>query len=319
MARRLTIAFSLLLAFGLTFSAVAQTRTYVAYVGSYSGTVAYNLNDMVSSGSEFYISLAPDNLNNAPGSSASMWALVSSGAGIPGPAGPPGPAGATGSAGPAGATGPAGGSLSYPGVTSDGANGVKVIGTVAAGAMAVNNTSATATPVTVNTTTASGSTLPFPAFGAGMIVTKPGILGYSGLSGSCVIAVVGGICYAGSTQAIDAINNAGYTHTVAWNPQVVQNPLRTLSTSAGSDVYGVPTGIYVGPGVWPGSYFRGEGVGGPSTTYGQVATIYDTLDGVAVTACCCPTHPSIRTSWGALRLTISPWRSTWAFHRRVVA
>jgi hypothetical protein len=100
----------------LVFSrdAFAQSRTYVAYVGGYSPATAYNLNDVVSEGSQFYISLAAENLNNPPASSSSMWAAVSpttatqgpAGAmGLVGPAGPPGPAGSTGATGPAGTTG----------------------------------------------------------------------------------------------------------------------------------------------------------------------------------------------------------------------
>lgn len=94
--------------------ALAQARTYVAYVGSYSPATVYNLNDMVSMGSQFYISLAAENLNNAPASSPSMWAAMSPTTGTQGPAGamgpqgPAGPQGAVGAAGPAGAMGPAG-------------------------------------------------------------------------------------------------------------------------------------------------------------------------------------------------------------------
>ena len=88
---------------------MAQTRTFVAYAGVYSAATAYNLNDMVSVGDGFYISLAAGNVGNAPASSAAQWAAVSSGtAGAAGAVGATGPAGATGAAGAAGATGPAG-------------------------------------------------------------------------------------------------------------------------------------------------------------------------------------------------------------------
>ncbi len=91
--------------------APTQSRTYVAYVGSYDAGTVYNLNDMVSSGESFYISLAPENVGNAPATSVSAWELMSTGPGIPGPAGPQGAAGAeglTGPMGPSGATGPMG-------------------------------------------------------------------------------------------------------------------------------------------------------------------------------------------------------------------
>lgn len=59
--------------------AISQTRTFVAYVGSYSARTNYNLNDLVSLGGEFYISLTADNLQNPPESSGSRWALLGSG------------------------------------------------------------------------------------------------------------------------------------------------------------------------------------------------------------------------------------------------
>jgi hypothetical protein len=47
-------------------------RTYVAYVGAYSGSTAYNLNDMVLSGSTVYISLTYANAGNTPSTSPSF-------------------------------------------------------------------------------------------------------------------------------------------------------------------------------------------------------------------------------------------------------
>jgi len=129
MAARIARSLGLLLALAFALPAVAQTRTLVAYVGSYSGTMVYNLDDMVSSGGGFYISLMPGNVGNTPASSASQWVLVGSGsavgatgaagangaAGLMGPQGPQGPAGV---AGPTGATGPADPSTS-PGVVRE--------------------------------------------------------------------------------------------------------------------------------------------------------------------------------------------------------
>jgi hypothetical protein len=62
----------------LSLPAIAQTRTFVAYAGPYSAGTAYNLSDLVSSGSAFYISLTADNLGNSPESSALRWALLGS-------------------------------------------------------------------------------------------------------------------------------------------------------------------------------------------------------------------------------------------------
>ena len=72
-----------LTAFPLAFTvpAIAQTRTLVAYVGNYTAGMTYNLNDMVSSGGVFYISLGPNNLGNAPISSPSQWVPLSSSSG----------------------------------------------------------------------------------------------------------------------------------------------------------------------------------------------------------------------------------------------
>src|SRR6266702_2911432 len=89
---------------GAAARAAAQTRTLVSYAGSYSAGTVYNLNDMVSCGNQFYISLAPDNVGNVPASSASQWMLVGSGG--TGTQGPQGATGATGAQGPAGPQGP---------------------------------------------------------------------------------------------------------------------------------------------------------------------------------------------------------------------
>ena len=90
---------------GLAVSAAAQARTFVTYAGNYSPSTVYNVNDMVTVGSEFYISLTANNLDNAPAANGSRWALVSSGSGVAGAAGPTGATGAMGPAGPQGATG----------------------------------------------------------------------------------------------------------------------------------------------------------------------------------------------------------------------
>ncbi|HUD23734.1 MAG TPA: DUF2961 domain-containing protein [Acidobacteriaceae bacterium] len=118
MVRRLMLSITLLLSLALTHAqpACAQTRTYVAYMGSYSAGTVYSLNDMVSLGSDFYISLMANNVDNSPETSASQWALFSSRdktavvTGATSATGPAGPAGATGAQGPVGPMGPAGAS-----------------------------------------------------------------------------------------------------------------------------------------------------------------------------------------------------------------
>jgi hypothetical protein len=121
MVRRFALSVTLLaVALAYTLPARAQTRTFVAYAGSYSAGTVYNLNDMVSLGNDFYISLVADNVDNAPATNASRWMLVGAGGGVAGatgatgatgamgPMAPVGPAGATGAQGPTGATGAAG-------------------------------------------------------------------------------------------------------------------------------------------------------------------------------------------------------------------
>jgi hypothetical protein len=56
----------------------AQTRTFLAYAGTYSSGTAYNLNDMVAANGTFYISLTANNLGNGPESSAADWAPLTS-------------------------------------------------------------------------------------------------------------------------------------------------------------------------------------------------------------------------------------------------
>jgi hypothetical protein len=112
--KKLARFIALILAFGIP--AVAQTKTFVAYVGNYSANTAYGLNDMVSLGGGFYISLEANNQGNPPATSASDWApATSSGttgatgpAGLQGATGPAGPQGPPGAQGATGAVGPAG-------------------------------------------------------------------------------------------------------------------------------------------------------------------------------------------------------------------
>jgi hypothetical protein len=102
---------------GLVHPAAAQSKTFVAYVGAYVSGTPYGLNDMVSVGDAFYISLEANNAGNQPSASSPQWALVGSGTGpagatgptgATGPQGPQGPVGGMGPQGPIGATGPQG-------------------------------------------------------------------------------------------------------------------------------------------------------------------------------------------------------------------
>ncbi len=76
--RRYATSIFLYLTLAFTFPAIAQTRSLVAYVGSYSAGTTYNLNDMVLSEGVFYISLGANNVDNAPISSPSQWVPLSS-------------------------------------------------------------------------------------------------------------------------------------------------------------------------------------------------------------------------------------------------
>jgi len=137
MLRRFALYMTLLpaLILAYTLPAGAQTRTYVAYAGIYSSGTVYNLNDMVSLGGEFYISLAANTVDRPPPTSPSQWALMGSGGeaagatgttsgpmgptGEVGPMGPAGASGATGAVGPAGPAGPAGATEGLGGAVSE--------------------------------------------------------------------------------------------------------------------------------------------------------------------------------------------------------
>jgi hypothetical protein len=118
--RRRIERFLPLLILVVALQAAPQTRTYVAYMGSYSATTVYNLNDLVSVGSDTYVSLVANNLGNAPASSPAMWSQLSSATGPQGPVGPQGPAGPAGPQGPQGATGPQGAPANFTGTWSSG-------------------------------------------------------------------------------------------------------------------------------------------------------------------------------------------------------
>ncbi len=98
----------------------------VHYAGAWSGTTAYNSQDLVFSGSAPYLSLQAANLNRAPASSPTWWVLVpgmTGAAGAAGATGATGPSGATGSAGAAGATGATGATGSTGAAGAQGATG----------------------------------------------------------------------------------------------------------------------------------------------------------------------------------------------------
>jgi hypothetical protein len=110
--RRVARLLAVTLAMGLGLPLTAQRRTLVAFAGSYSTDTTYSLNDMVSQGGDFYISVAANNRGNAP-ESAAEWARVGSSrttgtTGATGATGAPGATGATGQDGPPGARGVAG-------------------------------------------------------------------------------------------------------------------------------------------------------------------------------------------------------------------
>lgn len=98
-------AIGLAMAVGLVMPSDAQTRTFVAYAGAYSADATYSVNDMISVGSDFYISLAANNRGNAPAASVAEWAKVSTASGSAGAQGAVGVAGATGATGPMGPMG----------------------------------------------------------------------------------------------------------------------------------------------------------------------------------------------------------------------
>ena len=83
MFKRSLLAAALLVS---SLAAFAQ-KTYVAYIGSYAAGTTYAKNEIVLSGSTYYISLAPINIGHTPSSSPSQWAVFSNQTGFAGPTG----------------------------------------------------------------------------------------------------------------------------------------------------------------------------------------------------------------------------------------
>jgi hypothetical protein len=95
---------------GPTGSAGAAGIAGLVYRGGYGSTTNYGSNDGVIYLGSSYISLAANNVGNAPDASPAFWGLLAAQgtAGVAGPAGAVGPAGSQGNAGAAGAAGPQG-------------------------------------------------------------------------------------------------------------------------------------------------------------------------------------------------------------------
>jgi hypothetical protein len=134
---------------------------------------------------------ATPTLSITPGSPAALNVGIPQGpagaTGVAGPSGATGPTGATGATGPQGVpgvAGPPGGSLSYPGVTADGASGLAVTGTVTAPAAV---TAASIFPMNMSWIT-EGASVSYGSNTQGDIYISsqtPGS-GYSG-SGTCTV------------------------------------------------------------------------------------------------------------------------------------
>ena len=86
-----------------------STGAGLNFMGAYSSTVSYALDDFVTYQGSSYISLIAGNVGNTPGASPADWALLAQGGvGLVGPAGPQGPQGLQGLTGPSGPQGPVG-------------------------------------------------------------------------------------------------------------------------------------------------------------------------------------------------------------------
>jgi len=238
MLRRLALSITLLLTLALTNSlpARAQTRTFVAYMGSYSAETVYNVNDMVSLGSDFYISLVANNGNNPPVTSATQWALVSSGnvtaiatgaTAVEGPVGPAGPAGAAGPVGPSGAQGVVG--------PMGPAGPVGPMGPVG-GAVAETRTLSVAYLKGYNLAGGSGLTL-FAATGPGNVERIQLAGGYSAGSPTPIAA---------NTQLTIAVDGRSYSCTLGmfllWNGYSTSDGVEATNDLFLSKYLGIATG-----------------------------------------------------------------------------
>lgn len=176
MMRRVASLLAVTLAMALP--GIVQTRTLVAFTGSYSADTIYSLNDMVSQGVDFYISLAANNRGNTPASNAVEWARMGSGVGNTGAIGAAGSTGATGPEGPIGARG--------------------VVG-------ATGLVGATGGTGTTGATGVAGVTGPQGAIGANGAVGPAGAMGLTGLQGATGVA--------GSSAAVGVVGQVRETRT----------------------------------------------------------------------------------------------------------
>ena len=71
----------LILALLVPFIAPAQTRVLVTFMGAYSASQPYNINDMVTYSGTTYISLVSNNTGNTPSSNPSDWSVIGVGSG----------------------------------------------------------------------------------------------------------------------------------------------------------------------------------------------------------------------------------------------
>jgi hypothetical protein len=188
--------------------------------------VNYGLNDGVTYLGSSYISLAANNVGNAPNASPAFWGLLAAQgtAGATGPAGAIGPAGAQGNAGAAGAAGPQG---------PAGVAGMSYRGTWSAGtSYAVNDAVLFGGTTYIATASAAGLEPDlFPA--AWSVLAQQGGVGPSGPSGAAATVTVGTVTtgLAGSTATV---TNSGTASAAVLNFTIPQGAAGLNGSGGGS-------------------------------------------------------------------------------------
>lgn len=198
----------------------------IAFLGSYSSTANYGLNDAVSYEGSSYISLTASNHGNTPGLNPAYWSVIAA-EGATGAQGPPGIAGATGAQGTAGPQGP-------PGATGTaGAVGMNYRGAWGSG---VSYQPSDAVSFDGSTYLAQVSSLGvqpdlYPSSWA--VLAQKGSAGPTGPAGSAATVSVGTVT-TGAPGSMATVTNSGSASAAVLNFTIPQGAAGANGTGGGS-------------------------------------------------------------------------------------
>jgi hypothetical protein len=211
---------------GATGAGGAAGVAGLVYRGGYGSTTNYGLNDGVTYLGSSYISLAANNVGNAPDASPAFWGLLAAqgAAGVAGPAGAVGPAGPQGNAGAAGAPGPQG-----PG----GVAGMSYRGTWSVGtSYAVNDAVLFGGTTYIATSSAAGLEPDlYPA--AWSVLAQQGSAGPSGPAGAAATVTVGTVT-TGLAGSAATVTNSGTANAAVLNFTIPQGAAGANGSGGGS-------------------------------------------------------------------------------------